>query len=273
MENENPAIAIGGMTALAKYAPAAHQDLFEEMHYLAQWVSKKDEIEALSADGYWPLALFIHRLVSKQLVKELEGVQQALDELIEMDSTEWIGNESAMTYARDLHKLRHKRLEEFGVVISNVKAAIKEKRLIVRYGSPPYFPVEDSGQFGFGAWLENRKERPGKVWERYPDGRLVIKISEAEAWLDSIGVATPKSIGPAESKSERRIRQGDRSNMEKIIGAIKDLGYDQKKLADYGRVRSKVINRALQLYAKSNLKRSMLEKAWQLLRDIGEIAD
>lgn len=273
MDNENPVISIGGMNALAKYAPAAHQDLLEEMHFLTQWASKVDEIRALSSAGYWPLALFIHRFVSRQLINEREGVQRSVERLIEIDSAEGIDQQSVMAYARDLHKLRHKRLEEFGVVISNVNAAIKEKRLVVRYGSPPYFPVEDSGQFGFGAWLENRKERPSTVWERYPDGRLVIKISEGKAWLDSIGVALPKSIGPVESKSERRITVGDRSNMDKIIGAIKDLGYDQKKLAEYGRVRSEVINRALHLYAKSRPKRSMLEKAWQLLRDIGEIAD
>jgi hypothetical protein len=275
MDNENLVVSIGGMAALAKYAPAAHQDLLEDMHYLAQWVSKTDEIEELSADGYWPLAIFIHRLVSKQLANELEGVRQALDRLIELDSAELIDHQSAMTYTRDLHKLRHRRLEEFSVVVSNVKRAINEKKLIVRYGKPPYFPVVDEKRFCLDSWLENKKEDPDTTWKRYPDGRLVVKITEAEAWLDSIGVAQQKSMEPAERKSERRVTDGLRSYMDKVVRAMKDLDLDPKKYGHGRAVKKRVIEHVLKQHNKDreSVKESMVKVAWHQLRKDGEIAN
>lgn len=203
---------------LKTYAPAAFDDLLSELRVIGLWNSEIDEVHELYKNGYWPVALLIHELASYNLEKEVEELRYALGRFVEQSKTTGddaeMNGRSALVSMRQLHKLRHERLENFCNVIPGVKSAIRNGDLVVRHGSPPYLPVEDTGRFGWKAWLESKKDYPVEFHDRYPDARLVVKISEIADWLSKAGGAIPDRY-KAFQKAEVEISEIERGNPKK----------------------------------------------------------
>lgn len=197
---ETPDIDDDLMEALSKYAPAAYDDLFEEVCRVTAWKSKAlgDWVSAMDADGYRPIALLVADLARIDWQSEIQKIRTAIKDIIELDLKlaplidAGALSPSLPNLTRKLHELRWQRIEKTHVAAEFIKQSITDGRLIVRYGGTPYLPVIDGRDFCLESWLEKFGRADVKTMHRlYPDGRMVVKKSEVASLLISAGGVVP----------------------------------------------------------------------------------
>lgn len=185
MEIEEPIIDADLIEALRKYAPAAHDALFEEMHFIAAWKRAREWVGAMSSDGYRPLALLIHDFSCVDWNVEMKAIRETVEKI------EQQGPDAAVGLAGKLHKLRHSRMENIAVTVEWLKKVVADGHLVIRHGKPPYLPIVDERRYCLDIWFKSTKAETGFLWDRFPDGRAVLKISEVVELLSKTGVAVP----------------------------------------------------------------------------------
>lgn len=197
---ETPDIDDDLMEALSKYAPAAYDDLFEEVCRVTAWKSKSlgDWVSAMDADGYRPIALLVADLARIEWRTEIQKMRTFIKDIIELDIQlapliEAEGfSQSIPSLTSKLHELRWKRIEKTHVAAEFVKQAITDGQLIVRYGGAPYLPVIDGRDYCFESWLKKFGRADVKTMDRvYPDGRMVVKKTDVANLLIVAGVEVP----------------------------------------------------------------------------------
>ena len=200
---ETPDIDDDLMEALSKYAPAAYDDLFEEVCRVTAWKSKtlEDLVRAMDADGYRPIALLVADLARIDWQSEIRKLRTAIKDIVELElklaRLDEAGSISPSLTGK-LHELRWKRIEKTHVAAEFIKQSINDGRLIVRYGGAPYLPVIDGRDFCLESWLQKFRRADVKTMHRlYPDGRMVVKKSEVVTLLNSAGINPPECYGEA----------------------------------------------------------------------------
>lgn len=300
---ETPDIDDDLMEALSKYAPAAYDDLFEEVCRVTAWKSKTfgDWVRAMDADGYRPIALLVADLARIDWQSEIQKIRTAIKDIIELDLKlaplidAGALSPSLPNLTRKLHDLRWKRLEKTHVAAEFIKQSINDGRLIVRYGAAPYLPVIDGRDFCLESWLEKFGRADVKTMHRlYPDGRMVVKKSEVATLLNSTGINQPEfyveassatdtdngATGAACDKKPKPLTAYRKTQRTAMLMAIELCGYDPIKLPGTtvkSEIRSKAKNDSgvifmLKSAGVSPFSEHRFEAVWKMLKGTGDIA-
>lgn len=185
MDAEQPIIDENLIEELRNYAPTLHDEMFEEMHFIAAWRRDAARVNAINNDGYQPLALLIYEFIGVDWNAAMAEIRQTVEKLKAGDPN------SALRLTNRLCKLRHSRLEKLRGILEWLRRAINDGDLIARSSQPPYVPIVNRMEFCLDLWLDSRKGGAGHTWDKFPDGRVVVKITEVAAWLSKSGVVVP----------------------------------------------------------------------------------
>ena len=297
---ETPDVDDELMAALSKYAPAAYDDLFEEVCRVTAWKSKAlgDWVSAMDADGYRPIALLVADLARIDWRSEIQKMRTAIKDIVDLElmfaRLEKAGSISP-SLTRKLHELRWQRLEKTHVAAEFIKQSINEGRLIVRYGAAPYLPVIDGHDFCLESWLEKFRRADVKTMHRlYPDGRMVVKKSEVATLLNSAGINPPECYGAASQeidadnggasgagkKKPRKLTAYRKTQRAALLKAIELCGHDPIKLPGTT-VKSEIRSKAekdsgvifmLKSAGVSPFTEHRFEAVWKMLKGTGDIA-
>ena len=300
---ETPDVDDELMAALSKYAPAAYDDLFEEVCRVTAWKSKAlgDWVSAIDADGYRPIALLVADLARIDWQTEIQKIRTAIKDIIELDLKlaplidAGALSPSLPSLTRKLHELRWQRLEKTHVAAEFIKQSINDGRLIVRYGAAPYLPVIDGHDFCLESWLEKIGRADVKTMHRlYPDGRMVVKKSEVATLLNSAGINPPECYRAASlaidadnggtsgavEKKPRKLTAYRKTQRTALLKAIELCGYDPIKLPGTT-VKSEIRSKAekdsgvifmLKSAGVSPFTEHRFEAVWKMLKGTGDIA-
>lgn len=186
MDAEQPIIDENLIAELRNYAPTLHDEMFEEMHFIAAWRRDAARVNAINNDGYQPLALLIYEFIGVDWNAAMAEIRRTVEKLKTGDPN------SALGLTSRLCELRHSRLEKLGVILEWLRRAINDGDLIARGGQPPYAPLVNRRRFCLDLWLDSKKGETGPLWDKFPDGRVVVKITEVAAWLNKSGVDVPE---------------------------------------------------------------------------------
>lgn len=297
---ETPEVDDELMAALSKYAPAAYDDLFEEVCRVTAWKSKAlgDWVSAMDADGYRPIALLVADLARIDWRSEIQKMRTAIKDIVDLElmfaRLEKAGSISP-SLTRKLHELRWQRLEKTHVAAEFIKQTINDGRLIVRYGAAPYLPVIDGHDFCLESWLEKIGRADVKTMHRlYPDGRMVVKKSEVATLLNSAGINPPECYGAASQdidadngvasgageKKPRKLTAYRKTQRTALLKAIELCGHDPIKLPGTT-VKSEIRSKAekdsgvifmLKSAGVSPFTEHRFEAVWKMLKGTGDIA-
>lgn len=270
MDAEQPIIDENLIAELRNYAPTLHDEMFEEMHFIAAWRRDAARVKEINDDGYQPLALLIYEFIGDDWNAAMAEIRLTVEKLKAGDPN------SALGLTNRLCKLRHSRLEKLGVILEWLKRAINDGDLIARSSQPPYVPLAINGRFGLKEWLDSKKSEMGSLWDKFPDGRIVVKASEVVHWLSKSGVAIPScyrlqtSDSSARNTNPKTLTAPLRRQVEAIIEIIKSLGYEPDEIHDK-KIKGEVREKALASGGRVNFKEPSFKKAWQAARDHGYI--
>lgn len=278
------------MKMLSVYAPAAYNDLLAEVCRVTGWKVLGEWVSTMDADGYRPIALLVHDLARIDWHAEIEKIREAIKEIVELErKIACLGLEEPISpsLTRKLHGLRLKRVEKTDVSAAFVKQSIADGRLIVRYGDVPYLPVTDGRDFCLDSWLEKFKPGDLKTMDRlYPDGRMVVKMSEVASLLIGAGVEVPdgylhQCVESRNNESDKtvteRLTKHREEQIKTVLAYIADCGYDPKKIPNT----DKTIKNEVRLLAMGkprpsrmsfNKKRNF-DEVWSIARSFGYITE
>lgn len=300
---ETPEVDDDLMEALSKYAPAAYDDLLEEVCRVTTWKVKTlgDWVSAMDTDGYRPIALLVSDLARIDWQSEIQKIRTAIKDIIELDCQlaplieAGALSPSLPNLTRKLHEFRWQRLEKTHVAAEFIKQSITDGRLIVRYGAAPYLPVIDGRDFCLESWLEKFGRADVKTMHRlYPDGRMVVKKSEVVTLLNSAGIKPPECYGEASpttdtdngatgaacDKKPNLLTAYRKTQRKALLKAIELCEYDPIKLpgtAVKSEIRSKAekdssVISILKSAGVSPFSDDSFEAMWKILKGTGDIA-
>lgn len=287
---EAPEVDDDLMEALSKYAPAAHDDLLTEVCRVSAWKVLGEWVSAMDADGYRPIALLVHDLARIDWLAEIEKIRVATKEIVELEhKIVCLGLEEPISPAltRKLHGLRLKRTEKTDVAAAFIKQSIADGRLIVRYGEAPYLPVIDGRDFSLDSWLEKFKPGDVKTIDRlYPDGRLVVKISDVASLLIGAGIDVQDGYltqciecrnNGSDTTGTERLTKHREEQIKTMLAYIADCGYDPKTIPNTdkiikGEVRKFAMSNPRHLRMQFSSKRAF-DDVWSIARRFGYITE